>query len=115
MPRSALRRTAYHIVEASLVPWMRSQGRGGGSRSLATPASTSCRSVATCPSLVSMKKTATEPQPSSAPAWRAGLALFDADLRRRGAAEKTRRAYGLDLGDLAPGARGRGLQPPAQT
>ena len=32
-------------------------------------------------------------------------ALFDADLRRRGAAERTRRAYGTDLGQLALWAR----------
>ncbi len=35
------------------------------------------------------------------PAWRQALTLFDADLRRRGAAERTRRAYGIDLGQLA--------------
>jgi site-specific recombinase XerD len=39
------------------------------------------------------------PQPSAA--WREALALFDADLRRRGMAEKTRRAYGVDLGQFA--------------
>jgi integrase/recombinase XerC/integrase/recombinase XerD len=39
------------------------------------------------------------PQPSAA--WREALALFDADLRRRGMAEKTRRAYGIDLGQFA--------------
>jgi site-specific recombinase XerD len=32
--------------------------------------------------------------------WREALQLFDADLRRRGAAEKTRRAYGFDLADV---------------
>jgi site-specific recombinase XerD len=58
-----------------------------------------------------MKKTATEPKPSCAPAWRAGLALFDADLRRRGAAEKTRRAYGFDLADVAAWASERALAP----
>src|SRR3954471_97187 len=60
-----------------------------------------------------MKKTATEPKPSCAPAWRAGLALFDADLRRRGAAEKTRRAYGFDLADVAAWAsQGAAERPP---
>jgi integrase/recombinase XerC/integrase/recombinase XerD len=55
--------------------------------------------------LVSMKNTPTpaddplSSQPSAA--WREALALFDADLRRRGAAEKTRRAYGFDLGQFA--------------
>jgi integrase/recombinase XerC/integrase/recombinase XerD len=39
------------------------------------------------------------PQPSEA--WREALTLFDADLRRRGMAEKTRRAYGVDLGQFA--------------
>jgi site-specific recombinase XerD len=33
--------------------------------------------------------------------WREALALFDSDLRRRGMAEKTRRAYGVDLGQFA--------------
>ncbi len=46
-PRSRLRRTAYHIVDASLVPWMRCHGRGGGSAGPAIPASMSCRWVAT--------------------------------------------------------------------
>ena len=45
-PRSRLRMTAYHIVEASWVPWMRSHGRGGGASSPAIPASMSCRCVA---------------------------------------------------------------------
>jgi hypothetical protein len=39
------------------------------------------------------------PQPSRP--WREALALFDADLRRRGMAEKTRRAYAIDLGQFA--------------
>ena len=39
------------------------------------------------------------PQPSAP--WREALGLFDSDLRRRGMAEKTRRAYGLDLGQFA--------------
>ncbi len=34
-------------------------------------------------------------------AWRSALLLFDGDLQRRGAAEKTRRAYGFDLGHFA--------------
>jgi len=40
-PRSSRRRTAYHIVEASLVPWIRSHGRGGVPSSGAMPASMS--------------------------------------------------------------------------
>ena len=38
---SLRRMTAYHIVVASSVPWMRNQGRGGGFTPSATPASTS--------------------------------------------------------------------------
>ena len=37
-PRSRLRMTAYHSVDASLVPWMRSHGRGGASEPSMTPA-----------------------------------------------------------------------------
>ena len=48
-PRSRLRMTAYHIVDASPVPWMRSHGRGGRSAPVATPDATSWRSVATVP------------------------------------------------------------------
>ena len=48
-PRSRLRMTAYHIVDASLVPWMRSHGRGGASESSMTPAARSWRWVATVP------------------------------------------------------------------
>jgi integrase/recombinase XerC/integrase/recombinase XerD len=33
--------------------------------------------------------------------WAEALRLFDSDLRRRGMAEKTRRAYGVDLGQFA--------------
>jgi site-specific recombinase XerD len=60
-----------------------------------------------------MKKTATEIQPSQA--WRAALVLFDADLRRRGAADKTRRAYGFDLTDVGAWATERGLAPEAMS
>ena len=61
-----------------------------------------------------MQKTATPNQPID-PAWRAGMTLFDADLRRRGAAEKTRRAYGFDLADVAMWASSRDLVPTAVT
>ena len=44
-------------------------------------------------------------------AWREALDLFDADLRRRGAAEKTRRAYGTDLAQLAAWAIAAGVEP----
>ena len=56
-----------------------------------------------------MKKTPTEEQPSDA--WAQALVTFDRDLRRRGAAEKTRRAYAIDLGQFARWASGRGLAP----
>ena len=45
--------------------------------------------------------------------WRAALVAFDRDLRAHGMAEKTRRAYGADLGQLARWATGRGLAPDA--
>lgn len=48
-PRSRLRITAYHIVEASPVPWIRSHGRFGTPSFVATPASMSWRWVATVP------------------------------------------------------------------
>jgi len=46
-PRSRLRMTAYHMVLASRVPWIGNQGRAGASRSVAAPAATSWRRVAT--------------------------------------------------------------------
>jgi integrase/recombinase XerC len=48
-------------------------------------------------------------QPSEA--WREALALFDADLRRRGAAEKTRRAYAIDIGQFALWCGAQGIDP----
>jgi integrase/recombinase XerC/integrase/recombinase XerD len=42
-----------------------------------------------------------EDRPVPSPSWREALALFDADLRRRGMAEKTRRMYGIDLRQFA--------------
>lgn len=44
-------------------------------------------------------------------AWADSLALFDRELRTRDAAERTREAYGTDLGQLAAWATGRGLDP----
>src|SRR5919198_1768542 len=43
--------------------------------------------------------------------WRAALRTFDADLRRRAAAERTRRAYGTDAAELAAWATAQGLAP----
>ena len=47
IPFSRLRMGAYHMVVASLLPWMRCQGRGTCPSSDATPASMSWRWVAT--------------------------------------------------------------------
>src|SRR3954447_23775551 len=52
-----------------------------------------------------------EDGPRLPPAWRDALALFDRDLRTRGASERTRRAYGVDLGQLAGWAGSQGLTP----
>src|SRR4051812_46518129 len=60
-----------------------------------------------------MKNNATEVQASDG--WRAALGLFDADLRRRGAAAKTRRAYGFDLEDVARWATEHRLEPEGMT
>src|SRR4051794_5872728 len=43
--------------------------------------------------------------------WRHALRLFDADLRRRGSADRTRRAYGTDAAELAGWATANGLGP----
>jgi site-specific recombinase XerD len=43
--------------------------------------------------------------------WEAALAAYDRDLRARGSAERTRRAYGVDLGGFAEWAQGLGLGP----
>ena len=43
--------------------------------------------------------------------WSAALTGFDAGLRGRGMAEKTRRAYGVDLGQLAEWAAANDLRP----
>ena len=45
--RTSLRITAYHMVVASPVPWMRCQGGAGSSSDGVMPASTSWRWVAT--------------------------------------------------------------------
>jgi integrase/recombinase XerC/integrase/recombinase XerD len=58
-----------------------------------------------------MKNTPIEPQAS--PAWEHAIALLDADLARRNAADRTRRAYRSDLGQLAAWATARRLEPDA--
>ena len=58
-----------------------------------------------------MKKTPIQPEASAA--WRIVLVRFDEDLRRRGAAEKTRSAYGADLRQFAAWATWQHVEPPA--
>ncbi|MFL5851933.1 MAG: tyrosine recombinase [Solirubrobacteraceae bacterium] len=62
-----------------------------------------------------MKNTATAPHPTNplSAAWQQALEAFDDDLRRRGAAAKTRRAYGIDLRQFGGWATARGLEPDA--
>jgi site-specific recombinase XerD len=63
--------------------------------------------VATRPSSVLTKKTPTPVEAS----WQDVLTRFDDWLLARGTAEKTRRAYGVDLSQLAEWAAGRDLKP----
>jgi site-specific recombinase XerD len=49
--------------------------------------------------------------PSPASLWREAIALLEDDLRRRDAAERTRRAYGVDLRQVATWASARGQGP----
>src|SRR5215218_10149226 len=56
-----------------------------------------------------MKNEATTPQASDA--WRSALRAFDRELQRRGAAERTRRAYGVDLAQLALWSTAGGVDP----
>jgi integrase/recombinase XerC/integrase/recombinase XerD len=60
-----------------------------------------------------MKNSPTSVQASPSPPWAGVLTRFDADLRRRGAAEKTRRAYGIDAGQFAAWATRLELEPAA--
>ena len=48
---------------------------------------------------------------SCPPAWREALGAFDRSLQAHGMAEKTRRAYGVDLGELAAWAAAAGAEP----
>src|SRR3954471_690530 len=54
---------------------------------------------------------AEQDRPTLSAPWRDALTLFDADLRRRGMAEKTRRAYGTDLGQFALWCERQELEP----
>jgi integrase/recombinase XerC/integrase/recombinase XerD len=58
-----------------------------------------------------MKNEAIAPQASDA--WRAAMRTFDRELQRRGAAERTRRAYGVDLAQLALWGTANGVEPDA--
>ena len=55
------------------------------------------------------------PAAQLAPAWLAALELLEADLRRRDAAEQTRRAYRVDVCQFARWADARGLAPQTVT
>src|SRR3979409_2093209 len=62
-----------------------------------------------------MKNSATAAErsgPEAEEVWRAALVAFDADLRRRAAAEKRRRAYAIDVGQFARWAATQSLLPP---
>src|ERR1044072_6509218 len=56
-----------------------------------------------------MKNALTSNQAISEP-WRAALRTFDADLQRRGAADRTRKAYGTDAAELAAWSTANGLE-----
>jgi site-specific recombinase XerD len=61
-----------------------------------------------------MKNDAIRPQASGATEpWRAAMRGFDRELQRRGAAERTRRAYGVDLAQLALWCSANGVEPDA--
>ena len=61
-----------------------------------------------------MKNVAIRPQASGATEpWRAAMRSFDRELQRRGAADRTRRAYGVDVGQLALWCSASGIEPDA--
>jgi site-specific recombinase XerD len=65
---------------------------------------------------MSATATATSTAPRTVPteqAWQAALDLLEGDLRRRDAAEKTHRAYRVDVGQFAHWASAQGLEPAA--
>jgi integrase/recombinase XerC/integrase/recombinase XerD len=53
------------------------------------------------------------PPADTTPEWRRALDAFDADLRRRAVATKTRRAYGIDTGQFGRWASAHELAPEA--
>src|SRR3954464_9927891 len=60
-----------------------------------------------------MKNALTQSQgtPAVSEPWKQALRTFDADLQRRGAADRTRRAYGTDAAELAAWATANQLEP----
>jgi site-specific recombinase XerD len=58
-----------------------------------------------------MKNEAIEHDASPEEAWGQALRRFDRELQRRGVAERTRRAYGADCGELARWAAAQRLHP----
>src|SRR3954451_6594356 len=62
-----------------------------------------------------MKNEAMATEASPAESWGQALRRFDRELQRRGAAERTRQAYGSDVGELAAWASAQGLDPGALT
>src|SRR3954466_7149805 len=56
-------------------------------------------------------KNALTPTQAISDHWRSALRTFDADLQRRGAADRTRRAYGTDAAELAAWATANQLSP----
>ena len=58
-----------------------------------------------------MKNEAIAPEGNPEEAWGHALRRFDRELLRRGAAERTRRAYGADCGELARWAAAHDLRP----
>jgi integrase/recombinase XerC/integrase/recombinase XerD len=52
-----------------------------------------------------------EASDEAATGWAQALRLFDRELHRRGAAERTRRAYGADVARLARWAQAQGVEP----
>ena len=106
-PRSRFRSTEYHIVEASLRALDRMPGLHGlwlvvhqpGVGQLIAGGDAAILSV-----------DAEHPHGCEG-SWAGALQRFDEGLRGKGHAEKTRRAYGVDLGQLAEWAAAHGIEP----
>ena len=87
-------------------PWIGCQGATGLSSSSTRPASSSWRGWH--PAVLGVDE---EPTSTSKGSWAPTLRRFDGWLRPRGMAEKTRRAYGVDLGQLGEWPPSRDLRP----